>query len=85
MLRYLACLIGFFALIAVLPARGQAPVPQAPIEIGQAQSPTAQTPESQAGDKLTLNKLTLNRLVGRIGGILARSMHEESTPLERLL
>jgi uncharacterized Tic20 family protein len=63
-------LIGFFALIAVLPARGQAPVPQAPIEIGQAQSPTAQTPESQAGDKLTLNKLTLNRLVGRIGGIL---------------
>ena len=32
MLRYLACLIGFFAIIAVLPARGQAPVQQAPIQ-----------------------------------------------------
>jgi uncharacterized Tic20 family protein len=32
MLRYLACLIGFFAIIAVLPARGQAPVQQAPLQ-----------------------------------------------------
>jgi len=34
MLRYLACLIGFFAIIAALPARGQAPVQQAPIQTG---------------------------------------------------
>jgi hypothetical protein len=32
MLRYLAILIGCFAIIAVLPARGQAPVHQAPIQ-----------------------------------------------------
>jgi uncharacterized Tic20 family protein len=32
MLRYLACLIGSFAIIAVLPARGQAPGQQAPIQ-----------------------------------------------------
>jgi hypothetical protein len=32
MLRYLACLIGFFAIIAVLPARGEAPLQQAPIQ-----------------------------------------------------
>jgi hypothetical protein len=29
MLRYLASLIGFFAIIAALPARGQAPPPPA--------------------------------------------------------
>jgi hypothetical protein len=34
MLRYLACLIGFFAIIAVLPASGQAPVPPAPVQEG---------------------------------------------------
>ena len=32
MLRYLRCLIGFFAIIAVLPARGEAPVQPAPIQ-----------------------------------------------------
>jgi uncharacterized Tic20 family protein len=56
MFRYLAWLIGFFVIIAVLPARGQAPVQQAPIQtqapvqeglLTQTQNPAEARPSGQ--------------------------------------
>jgi beta-galactosidase len=46
LLKYLACLIGLFAIIAVAPARGEAPANQAPAQQDKAQagSQELQTP-----------------------------------------
>jgi uncharacterized Tic20 family protein len=67
MLRYLACLVGLVAIVAVLPARGEAPVQPAPIQkqsSGQiqstAQSPSPSAPVTPAGDQDNNSRKQIN-------------------------